>query len=371
MWKSIKTLNLIIITLVCVQTAYAQARSSFIQGSIRKGTFINWEEGKRYVQAEGIGVWPKTGCKEDPDWCQLMAEDAAREIARANLLDLVKGVIVERETTVGDLVSSSQIQTYNSGIIRGARMVGEPVVKGKTVKVTMRMPLDGNLTETALASPEMERIFAEQVQDQTKELQGLRNENAKLRDQLADMDATHEELRKKQQTTMSLLEKLRSQDVSTLVAELFRQFKKQEALVNEVPKDSVAAVENALKAEKIVNPRKIPTGLIIDASGFSVEPVKFIRLLDENHNEVYSNRFIDRDYAIKFGGAGYVRGLQNAKNQERLKINGTVRPLVMKPVGTFQNKGRDFILSNEDAQKLRDWLQTASFLREARVIVAM
>jgi len=199
----------------------------------------------------------------------------------------------------------------------------------------------------------------------------LRQENQKLKGVIHSMESTLAEVAKKQRVTQSLLRRIQDQNTSKLVAEVVLQLSKQEKLIEKAPKAPVARIEKAMTETETVLPQQIPTGLIIDASELTVEPVKFIRLFDENLNEVYANRFIDRDYAIKHGGAGYVKTMKDAQSEDRLKINGKINPVVIKPIGTFQDKGRDFILTNEDAANLRNWLKTAAFLREARVIVAL
>ncbi|MBL7798296.1 MAG: hypothetical protein JNJ90_17510 [Saprospiraceae bacterium] len=74
----------------------------------------------------------------------LMAKRGAEAVARANLLETIAGVHIRRTTTVRDLMTESdEVQTYVSGLVRGARIAGEPQVDKDVVRVTMQVPVFG------------------------------------------------------------------------------------------------------------------------------------------------------------------------------------------------------------------------------------
>jgi len=74
----------------------------------------------------------------------LMAKRGAEALARANLLETIAGVHIHRRTTVRDLMTESdEVQTYVSGLVRGARIVGELQVDKDVVRVTMQVPVFG------------------------------------------------------------------------------------------------------------------------------------------------------------------------------------------------------------------------------------
>lgn len=74
----------------------------------------------------------------------LMAKHGAEAVARANLLETIAGVHIRRTTTVRDLMTENdEVQTYVSGLVRDARVIGEPQVEQDVVRVTMQVPIFG------------------------------------------------------------------------------------------------------------------------------------------------------------------------------------------------------------------------------------
>lgn len=100
---------------------------------------IDWTN--QYVEAKGWAVIDTVKFK-NPVQAELMAKSAAIAIAQRNLLETVKGVRVVGEKKVVDLIPESDyVYTRVEGIIKGAEMIGEPVVKKGYVEVLMRVPL--------------------------------------------------------------------------------------------------------------------------------------------------------------------------------------------------------------------------------------
>lgn len=106
------------------------------------------------------------------------------------------------------------------------------------------------------------------------------------------------------------------------------------------------------------------TGLIIDARGLSVTPAMAPKVLDDKSQEVYGASFVTRDYAVKYGVAGYVKDLDSAKKNERAGAN----PLVIKGTSAAGTNKTDVTLSAGDAGKVRDAAQTQSFLSQCKVL---
>lgn len=100
---------------------------------------INWTQ--QFIEAEGEGIIDNERFK-NPAQARAMAIRGATVVAQRNLLEIVKGVTVTSETTVEDLIATSdKIITRIEGVVKGAQMVGKPVVADGAVKVRLRMPL--------------------------------------------------------------------------------------------------------------------------------------------------------------------------------------------------------------------------------------
>ena len=100
---------------------------------------INWTQ--QFIEAEGEGIIDNERFK-NPAQARAMAIRGATVVAQRNLLEIVKGVTVTSETTVEDLIATSdKIITRIEGVVKGAQMVGRPIVAEGSVKVRLRMPL--------------------------------------------------------------------------------------------------------------------------------------------------------------------------------------------------------------------------------------
>lgn len=100
---------------------------------------INWTQ--QYVEAKGFSVMDNVKFT-NPAQAKAMAKRGATVDAQRNLLEIVKGVQVTGETTVNDMIATSDfIYTKVDGIIKGAQIVGEPIEKDGGIEVKMRVPL--------------------------------------------------------------------------------------------------------------------------------------------------------------------------------------------------------------------------------------
>ena len=100
---------------------------------------INWTQ--QYVEAKGFSVMDNVKFT-NPAQAKAMARRGATVDAQRNLLEIVKGVQVTGETTVNDMIATSDfIYTKVDGIIKGAQIVGEPIEKDGGIEIKMRVPL--------------------------------------------------------------------------------------------------------------------------------------------------------------------------------------------------------------------------------------
>lgn len=100
---------------------------------------INWSY--QYVEATGQGIIDTVRFKNKAQ-ARAMALRGAIVIAQRNLLEIVKGVNIVGETTVEDMITTSdKVQTKVEGVIKGAVQVGKPRYEDGMVEVTMRVPL--------------------------------------------------------------------------------------------------------------------------------------------------------------------------------------------------------------------------------------
>lgn len=71
-----------------------------------------------------------------------MAQRGAVVVAQRNLLEIIQGVNVVGETTVRNMMTESDyVYTRVEGVVKGAEMVGKPIVNNGMIEVTLRIPI--------------------------------------------------------------------------------------------------------------------------------------------------------------------------------------------------------------------------------------
>lgn len=109
------------------------------------------------------------------------------------------------------------------------------------------------------------------------------------------------------------------------------------------------------------------SGLILDARGSGVKPAMSPKVLSDSGREVYGSAKVDREFALEYGVAGYVKEMEKAQANERVQGN----PLYIKAKLAGDKKEADLVISDKDAQLLMELEQSQSFLREGRVMIVL
>ncbi|MEK7393876.1 MAG: hypothetical protein AAB214_15050 [Fibrobacterota bacterium] len=107
------------------------------------------------------------------------------------------------------------------------------------------------------------------------------------------------------------------------------------------------------------------TGLVIDARGLSVLPALAPRVLEADGKELYGSANVSREWAVKYGMAGYAKSVDGARGmKDRIGDN----PAVVKAVRADGAAKTDAVLSAEDVLAVKSAAQNLKFLSEARVV---
>ncbi len=107
------------------------------------------------------------------------------------------------------------------------------------------------------------------------------------------------------------------------------------------------------------------TGLIVDARGLGVRPAMAPKVLNEDGKEVYGSAWINRDWAVREGMAGYLKDPLQAQQNPRV----TDKPLLVKAIKASGDARVDVVISNADAAMLQGAAQNLSFLEKCKVII--
>lgn len=109
------------------------------------------------------------------------------------------------------------------------------------------------------------------------------------------------------------------------------------------------------------------TGLVVNAKGLGAMPSISPRLVDEKGNEVYGASMVSEKGMQQGGIASYVSDVGEAKNAELVGAS----PLVVKALRISDKAKTDIVISNADADKLRDKGTNQSFLADAKVVIVV
>jgi len=109
------------------------------------------------------------------------------------------------------------------------------------------------------------------------------------------------------------------------------------------------------------------TGLIIDARGLKALPALGPKLMDEGGQVLYSAEFLDKASLESNGVVGYFKDMGAAKKAKRVGAS----PLVLKALKLSAEGKTDLVLSNADAQRLRNPESNLKYLTEGRVIIVV
>ena len=126
----------------------------------------DWNANK--IQVTGMGVG-NPALATTPAHAAMMARRAAMADAYRQLAEMVQGVQVDAETTVEQMMLTSDVvKTKVSAIIKGAKIVDEGELAGGGYSVTMEIPLfggTGGLAETVIERPPVIEPFPEPTPD--------------------------------------------------------------------------------------------------------------------------------------------------------------------------------------------------------------
>jgi hypothetical protein len=133
-----------------------------------------------------------------------------------------------------------------------------------------------------------------------------------------------------------------------------------------LPED-IMVIETVLQPER---PRKEDepfTGLVVDCSGFPVEPAMVPSIVDEDGKVVYGAAYASRDYAVERGMIAYARNLDSSQKNPRVGP----RPLNVQGIRTAKTGLSDIVISNADASKIRGSPSNLRVMQKCRVVIVL
>ncbi len=109
------------------------------------------------------------------------------------------------------------------------------------------------------------------------------------------------------------------------------------------------------------------TGLIIDARKLGVEPVLNPVVISEQGHDIYSSKFISREFAVQNGVCRYFCDIEQALLDDKIGNH----PLVLKGLRKEGNENNAIIISMSDYRVLEKVTERHDFLKKCRIIIVV
>ena len=325
----------------------AQQRSEVVE-RLSNGT-INWSQG--LVTAKGSGA-PPTGITNIAQ-ARLMAERAAKADALRNLLETVKGVRVDSETTVESYTTKSdRVMTRVSGIVIGARGVDTRYLSDGGVEVTVAVNMTGELLAVMLQElPPLSRPpmpapplpVPLPVPPKETRLPPPPPKETKLPPPPPPAPPAQE-----------------TKVPPPPVAEPTGTPPPSLETKTQTPSKAPARAEDNLDLKKLDY-----TGLIVDARKLGLRPALVPKIMNEKGELVYSTQSLGQQDIARMGLVGYAKDVNAASRNQRV----TADPVVVSGLGATGEKKTDVVISNRDAQMILTTAPYTGYLKNGRVMV--
>lgn len=339
-----------VILLVASASASAEPMAtSFVEG-------VDWK--KQVITVTGEGIVPPKAINVAQ--AKRLAATAAKADAYRKLGELINGVRVESQTTVEEMVTTSDvIKMRVSATIKGAQVVSEGFLSDGAYRVVMQVPLFG--VTNSLASAVFERTttiepFPEPVFDVAPSSSQYGSSTPLSRQ---SETATYESpLARKALPTLDaiILQKMQANTLSVT-----EQVYQPTPAVNAQTTDNASSTMTKRSVEDYASAAQGDyTGLIVDCRGLELQPVMSPVIKNINGTKIYGHKNLDIDRVIREGMADYI---DDTAHVDRAGNN----PLLVKAqsVADFNSNP---VLSIPDSNRVLIENHATKFLKDLKVV---
>lgn len=329
------------------------------------------------IRATGTGVaGPKA---MNMAHAHILAKGAAKVVAQRNLLEVLKGVHIDSQTTVHNyLVQDDTITTRINGVLKGATIEKYTFGPDNSCTATISIQLTGDLSRAIfqdlpqadpkgekmpgvdgkIASLEQRITALEQRINALQQIRYDQEELSRLFIQLVSMLADNQDIRTQQAafTTSDKLKELEAnqQSIRTNLKTLADRIARLEQ-----GKDQALA-SGSQPANKAGY-----TGLVIDARGTGFRPCLRPKIFGQSRL-LYPGPYINRRTAIK---QGYVRFYRNLGQAQQSSLAGTL-PYTVKAANTGKGLKRTLFLPEDAGREISAIIKDdGNFMSQCKVVV--
>jgi hypothetical protein len=351
-----------------------------LQGSEPVGDYgsIDWQSLR--VTATGLGVAGPNAM--NAAHARILAREAAKVVAQRNLLEVVKGVHIDAQTTVKNyMVQDDTIVSRVEGVIKSAQIEDYAFAPDGSCTATISMPLTGELsqiffsdqqtsryaasppsTDTAMASrlARLEKRI-EALEEHVNSLQKIRFRQEALSDlflQLVSLLAENQSigLQPVALTTSGTIKELQANQ-TRIMAQLETLSKRLAALEKTPSTPATAGPASGNQAGY--------TGLVIDARGSGFKPCLRPNIFGKS-KLIYPGSYVDRHIAVRQGYARFYRDLRQAQQSATV---GSL-PYTITVAKALKGSSRTIFLPDTASDELSAIIgDSDNFMSRCRVVI--
>ena len=333
----------------------ASAALNFVDG-------VDWQ--KKIITVTGEGFPPPNAVSDTQ--AKILTSKAAQGDAYAKLAEIVNGVRVESETTVGKLTTYNQIKLKVTATLKGAKIVEETFFGDDSCRVTVQMPLFGSSNSLARA------LF-----ERTSTLEPFPNPVWEVAPSIVPYTSTTPVSQRLELTARAAQEQEKIPYTPPTTP-----YKSPLERISVQPLDSISVQNLQADAFTIQEPTTYQpqnsqavrpsvkdyanlaqgdfTGLIVDCRGLNLQPVMSPLILNINGTKIYGHKNIDIDKIIREGVADYITDIENADRAGK-------NPLVVKAVAV-ENFNSNPVLTVADSNRVLIENYATKFLNDLKVV---
>ncbi len=343
---------LIAIAILVIPAPAAEAQEVVEQ--LSSGT-INWTQG--VVTAKGSGA-PPAGVTS-PAQARLMAERAAKADALRNLLESVKGVRVDSDTTVESFTTKNDVvRTRVSGIVQGAIEVGKRYLSDGVVEVTVAVNMTGQLMA----------VMLQELPPLTTPLMPSPPPPPKISSPPPPKISPPPPKPAPPSGRAYTDVRPRAPEPPPPEAKKAPAPPPKQATGTPPPLEQrvPAALQVQAKVEEKLDLKKLEyTGLIVDGRKLALRPALVPKILNQKGELVYSSQSVEQQEMIKMGLVGYAKDVNAAAKNQRV----TADPYVIVGLSAAGEKKTDVVISDREAQIVLTTAPYTGYLKNGRVMI--
>ncbi|MBN2144202.1 MAG: hypothetical protein JW774_06230 [Candidatus Aureabacteria bacterium] len=355
--------------------------ADYIQ-SFGQDSYVNWTKGE--ICATGSGIIKGKPTNKN----KMNAYRAATLDAMRKLTEVINGVYVDSDTKIEKFtVKEDTIRTKVSGIVKNFTEKEIRYLDNGICQVNVSIPIngDGSIAEIFLGGLEMPKIVDNTVSVETvsvKEPTML----AKKPETAPALPGTQDVQEESPVQETGIIEQAAQEvnaETETIQEENIQQDTKKTKepvllAMNkaETPPSSETAApgttdavssENAAASQEgaLKNPSTPVSGLVVNASGYSVRPALVPKIVSDTGEEIYGFNKADRNYRKLNGMASYTTTLDDAELDKRVTEN----PYIVPAVKVDETKPATVVISGEDAKRFKELKGNERILSRCRVII--